>query len=172
MNIINVTPIFLSPDQKIPNNPELPLLLYWQVFSESNKLEHEFKEAFRRNNWAGTWTNGVFNYHHYHSIAHEVLGVAAGTATLILGGPQGHELTITAGDMVVLPAGTGHCKKTASSDFVVVGAYPQGQVEYDICTESDYVAEKQKNIARVPLPATDPVAGATGPLLKHWQKKG
>ncbi|WP_114778794.1 cupin domain-containing protein [Botryobacter ruber] len=155
----------------IPNNPELPLLLYRQVFATDSKLEKNFKEAFKQNNWGGSWVNGVFRYHHYHSTAHEVLGVIAGSATLIFGGPEGKEVDVQAGDLVVLPAGTGHCRQSASPDFKVIGAYPNGQEDYDICTEEDDTAEKKKNIARVPLPVADPVAGAKGPLLKHWQPK-
>lgn len=171
MKPASATPIFLSPNKGIPNNPDLPLLLYRQVFPAGNELEKQFRKAFGENNWAGIWTNGVFGYHHYHSTAHEVLGVAAGSATLIFGGPGGQEVEVTAGDMVVLPAGTGHCRKQASSGFSVVGAYPKGQQDYDICTETDDVAEKVKHIAKVPLPQTDPIAGKQGPLLQHWQLK-
>jgi uncharacterized protein YjlB len=170
MKELTVTPNYLQPSGNIPNNPELPLLFYRQVFSHTNNLEHQFKEAFRQNNWGGSWVNGVFSYHHYHSTSHEVLGVAAGSATLIFGGPGGEEVKIKAGDMVVLPAGTGHCRKSASSDFSVVGAYPKGQENYNICTEEDDMEEEKQRIRQVALPATDPVAGAEGPLLKHWKQ--
>lgn len=169
MNEQKITPFYLQPHGNIPNNKELPLLLYRQVFSDSSNQEEQFKKAFAQHNWGGSWTNGVFDYHHYHSKSHEVLGVAAGSATIILGGPGGEEVEVKAGDMVVLPAGTGHCRKNASSDFSVVGAYPKGQENYDICTETDEVEEKQKNIRQVQLPETDPVAGKDGPLLQHWK---
>ena len=169
MPVPEVTPYLLQPHGNIPNNRALPILLYRQVFSGGN-LESRFKEAFRQNNWAGSWVNGVFSYHHYHSRSHEVLGVAAGSATLILGGPGGEELKVEAGDMVVLPAGTGHCRKSASSDFSVVGAYPKGQEDYDICTEENKMKEKQENIRHVALPIADPALGEHGPLLEHWQQ--
>lgn len=164
-----VTSLYLQPHSNIPNNPQLPLLLYRQVFSGNSNLEDQFKEVFAQHNWRGRWTNGVFDYHHYHSKSHEVLGVAAGSATIVFGGPGGEEVEIKAGDMVVLPAGTGHCRKSASFDFSVVGAYPKGQENYDICMEKDEVEKKQKNIRQVPLPETDPVAGKDGPLLQHWK---
>ncbi|WP_276496832.1 cupin domain-containing protein [Pontibacter litorisediminis] len=163
-------PFHLQPHGNIPNNPQLPLLVYAQVFSEKDDLVSRFKEAFRQHNWRGSWVNGVFGYHHYHSKAHEVLGVAAGSAVLLLGGPGGEELEVSAGDMLVLPAGTGHCLKSSASGFKVVGAYPAGQEDYDICTEKDDPEEKKKNIAQVALPAADPVFGQDGPLLQHWKQ--
>lgn len=158
----------LKENDQIPNNPKLPLLLYQQVFGPED-LEEQFKRTFQKNRWVGSWVNGVFDYHHYHSNAHEVLGVAGGTATLIFGGPEGIQADVRAGDMVVIPAGTGHCRLSASDDFKVVGAYPKGQEEYDLCTAEDEGEEKKKNITRVPLPETDPASGEQGPLLVHWK---
>ncbi|ARS36132.1 cupin domain-containing protein [Pontibacter actiniarum] len=166
---INTTPHLLQPHGKIPNNQRLPVLVYQQVFPGHHNLADRFKEAFAQHNWRGSWVNGVFGYHHYHSRSHEVLGVASGAATLLLGGPGADEVQVQAGDMLVLPAGTGHCLKSASDDFKVVGAYPAGQEHYDVCTEKDDPEEKKKNIAQVPLPETDPVAGKQGPLLQHWR---
>ncbi|MCC9166181.1 cupin domain-containing protein [Pontibacter harenae] len=168
MQNLQAKPLHLKPNKNIPNNTILPLLLYQQVFSSSENLESQFKKAFEGNGWSGTWVNGVFNYHHYHSTAHEALGVLAGSATIMLGGPDGEEVTLKAGDLAVLPAGTGHCCKSASPDFKVMGAYPKGQENYDICTVDDDVEEKKQNIAQVALPAADPVGGKAGPLMKLW----
>ncbi|AKD01892.1 cupin domain-containing protein [Pontibacter korlensis] len=161
----------LEPHGSIPNNQRLPLLVYRQVFRHKDDLVSQFKEAFAQHNWHGSWVNGVFDYHHYHSKAHEVLGVTAGSAVIILGGPGGRETEVQAGDMLVLPAGTGHCLKSSSSGFKVVGAYPAGQQNYDICTEDDNPEEKRKNILQVSLPTQDPVFGAEGPLVRHWHDK-
>ena len=76
--------------------------------------------------WGGTWVDGVFDFHHFHSTSHEVLAVVAGRATLELGGPQGEAFEVAAGDVLVLPAGTGHRRATARDGFTVVGAYPAG----------------------------------------------
>lgn len=164
-----IIPHHLEENDRIPNNPKLPLLLYQQVFEKKNNLMHQFEEAFKQNKWGGSWVNGVFDYHHYHSNAHEVLGVISGTATLAFGGPEKLEVDLQAGDMVILPAGTGHCRLSASADFRVIGAYPQGQEKYDTCTQKDDAEEKKENIRQVPLPKADPISGKNGPLLEHWK---
>jgi uncharacterized protein YjlB len=76
---------------------------------------------------------------------------------------------VAAGDVLVLPAGTGHQCLMESEDFLVVGAYPPAG-EYDLCRGSKAEhAKALKTIPKVPLPNSDPVAGKNGPLLKLWQ---
>lgn len=165
----NITLYPLTQNGTIPNNSRLPLLLYRQVDASTEDLKDKFKQTYEENSWGGSWTNGVYDYHHYHSTAHEVLGVYSGQAKLIFGGSGGQEVEVKRGDMVVIPAGVGHCCKWASDDFKVIGAYPRGQEDYDICTEEDDPEEKKKNIAEVALPLADPIAGKKGPLLNEWR---
>jgi uncharacterized protein YjlB len=123
---------------------------------------------FAGHRWEGAWRDGIFSFHHFHSSAHEVLGIVRGSARVTLGGPRGETFSVRTGDVLVLPAGTGHCNAGASDDLLVVGAYPHG-MEWDIRrgdpAERDEVLA---NIRGVPHPRCDPVEGPGGPLDRLW----
>jgi uncharacterized protein YjlB len=54
----------------------------------------------------------------------------------------------------------------------VVGAYPDG-MPWDLRRgDPGEYAEVVANIAGVPLPGSDPVHGAGGPLTELWQQQG
>ena len=128
------------------------------------------EDTFHKNKWGRSWRNGIYSLHHYHSTAHEVLGVYSGTADVQFGGERGALYHVGAGDVVVIPAGVSHKCLKASSDFQVVGAYPGGQV-YDMCYGHEGERpQTDQNIASVPDPETDPVYGKDGPLLLLWSK--
>lgn len=153
-------------DGRIPGSP-LPVLVYHDVAGARDP--GACIALFAEHGWRGAWRNGIFSYHHFHSTAHEVLGIVAGSASVALGGSGGAVLEVTRGDVLVLPAGTGHCNAGASDDLLVVGAYPGG-VRWDVRrgepSERDEVAA---NLAAVPLPDSDPVAGPEGPLTRLWK---
>ena len=154
-------------DGTFPNS-RLPLLLY-RAATPADEASPEAMEAlFSDGGWPPAWRSSVFTYHHYHSTAHEVLGVAAGSARLMLGGPEGREFDVAAGDVIVIPAGVAHKRLSSRPGFLVVGGYPPGQ-HWDLLRgESGERPMADRNIAAVPMPKTDPVAGAQGPLIEHW----
>ena len=107
------------------------------------------------------------------SIAIETVGrienAISGRAKVRFGGNSGQEIEVAEGDVAVLPAGTGHRCLWASPDLLVIGAYPKTG-RYDLCRGSKAEhAKALKTIPKVPLPATDPVHGADGPLVRLWR---
>jgi uncharacterized protein YjlB len=155
-------------DGEIPNNSSLPVLIYAQAVDIHGDPAVVIEHLFASNQWAPDWRDGIYDYHHYHSTAHEVLGIAKGHVKVRLGGEQGHDFELQAGDVVVLPAGTGHKCLSASDDLLVIGAYPPGQ-QWDVLRGAASDRPKAlENIKRVPLPKTDPVYGEDGPLLALW----
>ncbi len=160
---------FFPANEWVPNHPFLPVLVYRQVFDAVERdRAHGFERRFSDAGWQGLWRNGVFSYQHYHVGAHEVLGIAEGKAELLIGGPEGSTLEVRAGDCLVLPAGTGHMRISASEDFLVVGGYPPGQ-QADIETAAATPGEL-KIIATLPVPHSDPLYGAAGPLVSLWKE--
>jgi len=151
----------------VPNNPRLPVLVYPNAIAEqSSDLVALFEKTFSTNGWPPQWRNGVYSYHHYHTEGHEVLGIASGHARLMLGGPNGFVLNVSAGDALLLPAGTGHCNLASSDDFLVVGAYPPRQ-QADICREAPSNVQLE-TIDKLPFPSQDPVQGLSGAVSKYW----
>lgn len=162
----------LADDGSIPNNPSLPLLVYRGGIDLAGTPDpaEVIEAAFRRNGWGDMWRNGIYPFVHYHSMIHEVLGMARGGARVRFGGEQGVELDLRSGDVAVLPAGTGHQNLWATPDLLVVGAYPpEGRL--DLCRGSRAEHTRAlKSIPRVPVPETDPVFGADGPLVTLWRR--
>lgn len=159
----------LADDGTIPNNPRLPLLVYRRaVTPDAEDPEGAFQRLFRSHGWHGCWVNGIYDWHHYHSTAHEVLGIARGWARVQFGGPQGVVAEVEAGDAVLIPAGVGHCRQAAKG-LSVVGAYPPGQ-DWDMCgSDAADRAKALANIPRVPVPEQDPIAGCNGAIQAQWQ---
>jgi uncharacterized protein YjlB len=157
---------------RFPAATDLPLILYRGAIAEEGKAAAKtFEQLFARNDWPGAWRNGIYPYHHFHATAHEVLGIAAGRATVRFGGPAGSVVEVRAGDVVVIPAGVSHCNEGSSEDLLVVGSYPKGQhPDINKGTPGEN-AKLQDKIGKVALPAADPVHGADGPLLRHWAEK-
>ena len=163
--------LMFRDDGSIPNNPHLPFLVYRGAIdvAGADSPERVIESTFSANGWGDMWRNGIFPYVHYHSKIHEALGIARGCAKVRFGGAAGEVLELEAGDVAVLPAGTGHQCLWASPELCVIGAYPK-RGNYDLCRGSKAEhAKARKTIPEVPLPDSDPVRGKAGPLTTLWR---
>jgi len=148
--------IFLEDDGCFPNS-HLPILFYKGVLNipilfPATSVRH----LFEKNNWSNSWDSGIFEYHHYHSTSHEVLGIYSGGTVLRLGGDKGYKLRVEKGDVLIIPAGVAH-RNLDGESVGVVGAYPDGR-KYDMNYGKPYERpQTDRNIKEVPLPGTDPV---------------
>ncbi|WP_407148385.1 hypothetical protein [Bradyrhizobium sp. ORS 86] len=161
--------IVFEDDGLVPNN-RIPFLVYKGAVDLGSDPEGTIERLFDENGWGAMWRNGVYDYVHYHATVHEVLGVARGSARVQFGGERGHALEIAAGDVAILPAGTGHQCLSASDDFCVVGAYPPGPPMQITRPTPENHAKALKTIPLVAVPATDPVLGRDGPLVRLWTR--
>lgn len=153
----------LAPSGAMPNHPRWPALVHRAA---AEATAEALEALFAANGWPPQWRDGIYPFHHYHTRGHEALGIAAGAVTVLLGGPDGREVTLEAGDVAVLPAGTGHCRLSAGPGLLVVGAYPPGQGA-DICRAAP-TPEMLARIGALPAPASDP-AGAAGGVTALWR---
>lgn len=157
----------LEPGANVPNNA-LPVLVYRAAgLADASAL----LGVFGGNGWSNGWRNGIYPFHHFHSTAHEVLGITQGTATVRLGGETGQDVILRAGDVAVLPAGTGHKRLSGRGDLEVVGAYPGG-ADWDLIRADEVSAATLERavatIAAVPIPHADPLFGREGALVRLW----
>jgi uncharacterized protein YjlB len=167
----NILTYYLKDDGIFPNNELLPVLLYksaWKLpfWKPATAIEKRIKE----NQWGNVWRNGVYDYHHYHSITHEVLCAYKGKTKLLLGGDKGVTIEFEKGDVLIIPAGVAHKNLRPHAIFKCIGAYPEGK-NYDMNYGTTERPKTDENIKKVPLPKTDPVKGLSGPLLEYWQLK-
>ena len=162
--------INLKDDGTFPNS-ELPVLFYKGALDVPFLFPANYvKKLFEDNGWSNAWDDGIFEYHHYHSITHEVVGIYEGETVLQLGGEKGKKLKVEKGDVLIIPAGVAHKNLKEDDDIQCIGAYPGG-MDYDM----NYGAEGErpcadKNIKKVPLPESDPIFGKTGGLMEIWAK--
>lgn len=165
--------LMFADDGIVPNHYRWPLVIYRGALTfAARKDPAAITDAlFESNGWRRSWRDSIYDFVHYHSQVHEVLGVARGAAVVEFGGVKGKQLRVSAGDVAILPAGTGHRLIEASRSFLVVGAYPSSG-RYDECTDSRDRAEATKRIARAKKPATDPVYGARAGVAVLWKSRG
>lgn len=162
--------IRFTDDGIVPNNPRAPLITYRAAVDRRGR-EYDpgtiIDALFASNGRGRSWRDTIYDFVHYHSQIHEVMGIARGSATVEFGGIKGRRLRLNAGDVAIVPAGTGHRLIDASRNFLVVGAYPEHGT-YDECTDTRERSEARKRIAKVRRPLADPVYGRNGPLKSLW----
>lgn len=164
-----VTTFKFADDGDVPNHPRWPMIVYKQAIDpNAGDPAAAFEKVFAEHGWVDAWRNGIFAFTHYHSNAHEVLGIARGNAAVRFGGKTGKVLTVEAGDAVLLPAGTGHENLGSSADLLVIGAYPKGRSrDLKRSGEADKAVIRAR-VSAVPKPAMDPISGADGPVKTLW----
>ncbi len=172
MNPSDLVTHTFADDGRIPNNPNLPFVLYRCGIDLAGTPDPEelIERTFAANGWGDMWRNdGVYAYPHYHSTIHEAMAVARGRTTVRFGGENGQTIDIVPGDVVILPAGTGHQGVFSSPGLLVIGAYPPDGT-YNLCRASKAARTKAiLEIPHVPPPAVDPVFGPQGPLIELWR---
>lgn len=162
---------FVFEDDGLTPNNVLPLVIYkGAVDLDGGSPEKTIEDLFRANGWGqDMWRNGIYDFPHYHATVHEVLGIARGVARVRFGGDAGKEFELSAGDIAILPAGTGHQCLRATHDFSVVGAYPPGAKMQVTRPTPENHALALKTIPQVRPPDSDPVLGKDGPLVTLWR---
>lgn len=161
--------ITVAPIAPFPNSSRYPLIVYRSVVEEEQARPEWFEDQFSDNGWGLSWRNGIYSFHHFHSSAHEVLGCYSGSASVMFGGPEGAIATIGEGDAVVIPAGVAHCLVSSTTDFHVVGAYPDGTRPDTMQGRESEYPEALIRSEQVPIPLSDPLAGEAGPIIQSWK---
>lgn len=93
----------------------------------------------------------------------------AGSATIGFGGDDGLVVDVRVGDVAVVPAGVGHKRLSASPGFQMAGGYPPGQ-QGDIVRPKDLADDElTARLAKVALPASDPVIGQAAGIVEIWR---
>jgi uncharacterized protein YjlB len=160
-------------DGLVPDHPRFPFIHYRGAVDVRGASDPAavFERLFEMNGWGGAWRNGIYDFVHYHPRTHEVLGIARGRARVRFGGVKGKAIRVKAGDVLILPAGTGHQALEASDDLLVVGAYPAAGKYDEFKTSQKEHDRAVRLIPKVPVPRKDPVYGSDGPLIKLWRKQ-
>lgn len=159
---------YFKGDGVTPNS-SLPVLLYRQVTKDREvDLAKGLEELFASNDWTNNWRDIILSKNHYHSSSHEVLGISRGSINLKLGGHKGTDFLVSAGDVIVIPAGVGHFSLESRDDYQVIGGYPEGRDWNMIYDEADKYQVARENIEQLPVPKSDPIFGSDGPLTRLW----
>jgi uncharacterized protein YjlB len=162
--------IRIEENPPFPNHP-LPVIYYPNALTDllqKSESPESVLDFFSENGYSNGWVNGIYDYHHFHSNTHEVLGCIAGQSTVQLGGPGKDEYAFNKGDVILIPAGVAHKLTSSTDDFKIVGAYPNGQQPDMQRGEAPDYDAVQKRAYDTLVPATDPVTKFKGPVQEYW----
>jgi hypothetical protein len=95
-------------DDGLVPNPRWPLIIYRGAVDLDGRHAPAavIEDLFQANGWGDTWRDGIYDYVHYHSKTHEVLGIAHGRRRVRFRVHMGRIFTLKAADVAILPAGT------------------------------------------------------------------
>ncbi|KAM0326599.1 hypothetical protein ACHAQA_006468 [Verticillium albo-atrum] len=179
----------IKPTAHCPNNV-LPVLVYRNVLPLPYN-EATASEVLEAHGWEKRGTFGTIIIKHFHPNTHECYGIFQGSSELIFGAGRADDAAagvtcrVSAGDVVVVPAGVAHAsvptvgrpkvKWDLDEDelhYQYVGVYPREgpiwKVEYgkEEIGKDDPLFDE---IAQVAVPVDDPISGPNGPLCQIWK---
>ena len=145
--------LFMRGDGVFPNNSDHPVLIFKSALSLSQK---ESDRAITKSGWTSPWAWGIFDYHHYHSTAWELLACVRGQARVQLGGDTGPTVEVGKGDILLIPPGVAHKQLQAKGGFTLLGSYPPGSGHVDTLRGAPSL-EEERNICKVEKPEEEPL---------------
>ncbi|CAH0051420.1 unnamed protein product [Clonostachys solani] len=119
----------LESTKYVPNST-FPVIIYRNVLPVPDDQD-AVKALLNGNGFRVDGFFGPYGLRHYHSNTHETYAFTAGQSTIILGRSEspddenGTEIQVSKGDVLIIPAGTAHCNKTSSDDFLYAASYPK-----------------------------------------------
>ncbi|KAL4784419.1 hypothetical protein BJX76DRAFT_367627 [Aspergillus varians] len=165
---------YLPPTEHTPNN-SLPVLHYKNVLPLP-RTEEETTKLLTAHKWEKRLLGymGAISVSHFHPNTHECYGIFQGVSTLLLGAAGwdgvsnvGLRITVHTGDVIVLPAGTGHSSVESTDDYRYIGpGCPRWRNEFGKKPIDGKTFRDE--IAGVAYPEEDPVYGRDGPLMQLW----
>lgn len=164
---------FTIQENKPFPNSTLTVIYYPESIADKLNREDTSQKVlsfFEQNGYTNGWVGSIYTYHHFHSNTHEVLACISGDAEVQLGGPNAEIYSFKAGDIVLLPAGVAHKLITASKDFQIIGAYPDGKEPDMQRGDLEHYSEIKERIRQVSKPKYDPVKHLEGGVIKNWKE--
>ncbi|MEJ0024972.1 MAG: hypothetical protein WDN01_02995 [Rhizomicrobium sp.] len=91
------------------SNNRWPMLVYRDAVTLDGRYDPAaiFETLFKKNGWKGQWRDGMYDWLHYHSNTHEVLGIAKGWLHGRFGGKKGRIVPATFSCFPLEPDTTG-----------------------------------------------------------------